>query len=180
MLFVNFFYIIFFCVQKSKLKIAFHDSINHSKLSVADCQLLTANYLPFIVVFSRLCACEKKRLIQKQRRMTFKTIAINSQNLYAPNRCFSLLRTTNIYSDIKLCYMLTYITILTEKCFFCDSCGLWLWSDTFKTKITSSSSVYSPKPNNLVQKEQYTECIQNTQKYESSEVYILSYRKKIK
>lgn len=49
-----------------------------------------------------------------------------------------------------------------------------------KTKITSSTSVYSPKANNLVQEEHYTECIRNTQTYESSEVYILSYRKKIK
>lgn len=44
-----FFDIFFFFlnIQKSKLKIAFHDSINHSQLSVADCQLLTANCCGF-------------------------------------------------------------------------------------------------------------------------------------
>lgn len=77
--------------------------------------------------------------------------------------------------------MLTYITILTEKCFFVIRAGYDCEAILSKQKSQVQVRVIRPNQiNNLVQEEQYTECIQNTQKYESSEVYILSYRKKIK
>lgn len=85
-----------FILQKSKLKIALHDSINHSQLSVANCQLLTANYLPFTAVFSPLRLREKKPNYTKAAAYDIQNASYEFTEFVCPKPLFQPSKIDNI------------------------------------------------------------------------------------